>query len=258
MGKVLKYVLGSAAVLVLVAGIIVYVVLTKLDGIIKEQVETIGPQATGTPVTLGGVHVSVFSGEGSMRRLRIGNPEGFQSDYAFELDSIDLAVDLTSLMSDVIVVESIAIDGARLSAEQKGNRINLNDILNNVERYSGPSEEGSDGDGEADDTRIIVRQFRFSNGEVSVRSDLFEGEKSVAIPEVVLKGIGEKTAGVTIAEATQQMVRPIVNGAVQAAKQEFVTAGKEELKKRAEEEIGKALEKEAGAKLKDLLRPRDD
>jgi hypothetical protein len=75
----------SGVVLAFIVAIAVFVVLGRLGRLIESGVETHGPGLTGTDVALGGASVSIFSGEGELTNLRIGNPEGFSNDRAFDL-----------------------------------------------------------------------------------------------------------------------------------------------------------------------------
>jgi len=58
---------------------------TRLDALIKGAVETYGPRITQTTVKLRAVHVSPFSGEGSLKGLVIGSPAGFSEPEVLSL-----------------------------------------------------------------------------------------------------------------------------------------------------------------------------
>ena len=74
-------------VLALVLGIGVFVLMTLGTGI-KTVVETLGPEMTQAQVTLSSAKISLLSGDGRLKGLVIGNPEGFDTENAFSLGEI--------------------------------------------------------------------------------------------------------------------------------------------------------------------------
>jgi len=76
---------------------------------VKAAIERFGSDITGTKVTVGSVDISLKSGLGTIRGVRVDNPEGFSSDDAFELGEITVDLDVASLNRDPIVIEEIRI-----------------------------------------------------------------------------------------------------------------------------------------------------
>ena len=89
-------IVGGAVVgllVVLVAGVVAYV-LSNLDSLVKEAVETHGSAVTQAKVTLNEVKIEATSGAGALRGLTVGNPAGFKTSSAFELGQISIKYDL--------------------------------------------------------------------------------------------------------------------------------------------------------------------
>ena len=63
----------------------VVVALSYADKLVKDAVETLGPEFTQSEVTLGGVNISLLGGSAGLSDLAVGNPAGFSSDNAFSL-----------------------------------------------------------------------------------------------------------------------------------------------------------------------------
>ncbi|MDC3261871.1 hypothetical protein OAU76_01745 [bacterium] len=82
MGKLVKILLSLVLVLVLVVGVIIVL---NLGSGLKVAIESLGPEVTQSSVTLDKAEISLISGEGSLRGLIIGNPEGFATERAFSL-----------------------------------------------------------------------------------------------------------------------------------------------------------------------------
>jgi len=246
MRKLLLVLAGIVGVVVIVVVIAGFVLFSNLDRIVKGVIETVGSEATATAVTVQEVNLSLSSGDGALDGLTIGNPDGFDSEYAFQLDRISIGIDLASISSDVIVIREIVVDGPRLFFEQLGDRNNLDAILENL-----GSDSGSSGDGDATETKLIVQTFRFINGEATVIVDQLDTELTAKIPDIVVHGIGEKTQGETVEEVARQLLEPILAQSVDAAK----GAAREVLEERIDEEkekLEKDLEKRGQEKIDDL------
>lgn len=236
LGKRVGLVTGVLVLGIAVAG---YVVLGRLGRIIEDRVETTGPQLTGTDVDLGSAMVSIFSGEGALRDLSIGNPKGFSGDDAFDLGKIEVAVDLRSLAGDVVRVKSVVIDGPKLLAEFDANgRNNLKTILDHVKAAagSGRADRGDTGT----EPRLIIEEFRFENAEVHALAGAFDLDKTVRLPPVVLRNVGGR-GGATPAQLGQQVLRPIIDAAVKAATKEYLAAQRDKLGAKAEEKLMEKL-----------------
>lgn len=237
MSKTASRIALAAGVLVLIVAIAAFAVLGRLGRWIERGVESAGPTITGTEVTLGSANVSIFSGEGALRNLHIGNPKGYSSDRAFDLDKIAVAVDLKSVTQDVIHIRSVVVDAPRLVAEfDAAGRSNLNQILDHVRAASrGGGAKGKGGDDAQ--TRMIIDEFRFENAEVHALAPAFDLDKALKLPPVVLKGLGAKQGGAAASDIAQQVMRPIIEAAVQAAMKEYVAAQRAKLGQKAEEKL---------------------
>jgi len=235
MGKKIGIALGA---LVVVAAVAAVVILGQLGRLIERGVETAGPRITGTDVTLGGASVSIFDGTGSLRRLHIGNPQGFESEQAFDLGEIAIAVDVKSVTADVVRIRSIVIDGPRLVAEfDAAGRSNLDAIMNHVKAASrGKSGGGGEQAGGDPEPKLIIEEFRFQNAEVRALAPAYGVDKGLKIKPVVLKNLGGK-GGASAADLANQVMRPIVDAALRAAMQEYLAAQRGKLEEKAKEKL---------------------
>lgn len=198
---------------VAVAGAIAWLAV-NLNDLVRDGVEDYGPEYTGTAVTLEAVDLSLFSGEGELRGLVVGNPEGFEGADPFRLGRVRVALDTSTLTDDVIVVREIIVEEAEIHAILKSLRnSNLQTILDNVEAAA-PADEAPTADA-GEPLKVIVDRFAFTGGAASVTAAQ-AGSVNVDIPDVILTGIGRKSNGETIGEALSQMIGPIVGAIVQA------------------------------------------
>ena len=92
-----KVILGLALVIIFAIAGGVYYVLSNLDALVKEAIETHGSQATQTAVRVDKVKIDLSNGAGAITGLTIANPGGFAMPYAFSLGEIRAGIDLQSL-----------------------------------------------------------------------------------------------------------------------------------------------------------------
>jgi hypothetical protein len=236
--------IAACAVLVVVIGAAV-VVLGQLGRLIERGVEAHGPGLTGTEVALGNAHVSIFSGEGELTNLRIGNPEGYSDGRAFDLGRIRIAIDPKSVASDVIHIRKLVVDGPRLLVEfDPRGRNNLKTILNHVKAAAGGGTSTTKApSGGGDGKKLIIDEFRFENAEARALAPSLNLDKTLKLPPVVLKNLGARQGGAAAADIAGQVLRPIVDATVGAATREYVKAQRDKLGDKAKDEAKKELDK---------------
>ncbi len=199
----MKRLLIILGVLVFLAAAGFLVLTTVLNTTVASQIEAVGNEATQTPVQVEDVEISLFSGKGEIRNLTIDNPDGFNTDYAFELGSISIHIDVASVREDVIVIHEISIDGARLIAEQKLRRNNLRQILGNLRDFADTGEETEW------PANLVIEQLHFTNAQVTLQAPLIS-EKNIAIPDVHVSDIGRSSVGVSVPEAPLRILEPLI------------------------------------------------
>lgn len=228
--------IGLGAVLLLLV-IALAVVLGQLGRLIERGVQTAGPQITGTDVSLGSAWVSIFSGEGSLKRLHVGNPAGFSTDRAFDLGEIAIAIDPKSVTSNVIHVRSVVVKAPQLVAEfDQGGRSNLDAIMEHVRAASGGGAAKGESSGGAQ-RKMIIDEFRFENAQVRALAPAFGVDKTLNLQPVVLKNLGAKQGGAAASDIANQVMRPIVDSAIRAATQEYLKGQRDKLGDKAKEKL---------------------
>ena len=121
--------------LVLVVLIIVIVVAFNLyaDKALKWGVEKGGASALKVPVGLGKANLSLIGGSLGLQNFTIANPPDYTNKQFLDLKSASVKVKTASLLSDVIEIPEIKLNGVNVVLEQKGIRSNnIQDLLNNI------------------------------------------------------------------------------------------------------------------------------
>jgi uncharacterized protein involved in outer membrane biogenesis len=198
--------MGSGAVVVIII-ILLIVGVSNLGPIIKNAVNTHGPEITKTDVRLGDVSVSIFSAEAKLKDFYLGNPKGFTSPQAMNVGAIYVDVDEKSLTGDTIIIDKIEVVAPEITYEKTRGTDNFKTILNNVKSSVGadtPSEKGSGKAGEG--RKIIIRNFIVRDGKVNLAMAALSGKSlSASLPDIHLKDIGKKKGGASPAEVFKEV-----------------------------------------------------
>ena len=251
MKTVLK--VGGVMVLLIIAALVLLSV--SLNSIIKTGVETLGPQITGTPVTLEQADLSLLSGQGELQGLLVPNPQGFQTQYAFELGRVYVNTDIESVLSDKLMIKEIIIEAPEITFEGTLSGSNITKIQENVEKFSASvggkddddDDEESQEEQESAEKKVQIDHFILKNAQVHISTPILQGQDvSIPLPEIHLRDIGKQSNGATLQEVSSLVFSAIEKAIVQAVS----NSGKlvEHGLKKIEEHLGEAA-KEGASKV---------
>ena len=226
----MKKILIGLIVVILVAVGGVFLV---FDSMLKTGIETAGSSILGTSVTLGSIGISPLSGSGGIKELRIGNAEGYSAPYAMELGALDVKINVGSVLSDVIEIESIIIQRPEITYETRITTDNIRALLDNI--GGGGSGEAASEESAGGGKKVIIRDFKMIDPQVNLVAII--GQAPISLPDIHLQNIGEKDASVTVAEAGRQIL-----GALNKALLGANLPTLDEVRERVEEEIGAQVE----------------
>ena len=159
------------------------------DSIIKEQIEVVGSELTGVPVSVDAVKFDLTKGAGQISGLVIGNPDGYQSPHAFQMSHLGVEVDIKSLLSAApLVLSEIIIDSPEVNLEVKGKSSNLSDISSAIEKNAGTAEEKSPQGEDGKPLLISIQHLSIKGVKLMV---IESGEStSQTLPAIDLNNIG--------------------------------------------------------------------
>jgi len=115
--------------------IVILIVVVNLYGDlgVKWGIETAGKKTLNVGVKVEKARLGILSGTLGMENLVIDNPKEYQNPHLLELDSGKIQVNIGSLLSDVVKIKEIKLDGVNVTLEQKDVRgNNIQDILKNI------------------------------------------------------------------------------------------------------------------------------
>jgi hypothetical protein len=219
------------AVIAIAVGVALRYGARELDGAVASTIERHASAITGTDVDVDGVDLALTAGRADLGGLTIGNPRGYETDYAVRIGSAAVTLDIGSLTGAVPVVKELVLDGALINAEQREAGSNLTDIQKNATASSGePAPAGEPG-------RIVVERFRVRNARLLVTSEHLSEPEELELKDVVVDNIGSATGGATYSEAAEAMLMPILAAARSAAADRLRTAAGEAVSDAAREEL---------------------
>lgn len=201
----------------------------RLDSVVGATVERYGSTVTGTDVSVDGVSLALTAGRAELAGVTVGNPRGYETDYAVHIGRASVELDVASLAGDVPVVEEIVLDGALINAEQRDAASNLTDIQRHATASSGEAPAGEPG-------RIVVERFRVNDARVLLTSEYLSEPEELPLRDVVVEGIGSGT-GATYSEAAEAMLMPVLSAARNAVAARLREVAGEAVSEAAREEL---------------------
>ena len=196
----MKKVLLVLALLIVGAGVFFYM---NFEAGLRRGIEIAASNALGTQVTVSGVGLSPLSGSGSISGLTIANPEGFEAPTLMELGSLDVAINLKSLVSDVIEIEHIIVNDVQVTYETTVVNDNIRTLLNNLPNANAAPVVEASPDAQPG-KQVIIRDLQLLNPQINLHTRI--ASAPVPLPNIELRDIGEQSNGVTVAEAARQIL----------------------------------------------------
>jgi len=128
--KVLRVIVLAILILLLIA---VVAVNLFADYAVRVGIETAATKTLNVGVSVSNVDLSIMAGKLTLKNLLINNPPGYQHEKLLELKNAKIEVDVKSLLSDVVKIREIKLDGVNVVLEQRGiSGNNLQDIIKTI------------------------------------------------------------------------------------------------------------------------------
>jgi uncharacterized protein involved in outer membrane biogenesis len=150
-----------------------------------------------------------------LRGLHVANPKGFQSPSAIRAESVAVAIQPSSVLSDKVIIRSINIVSPQITFEGGLQGNNLSQILANI-RGAGPPQDS------ASARKLQVDDLHISGAQVDITVTL-PGAKTatVTLPDIHLAQLGQGPDGITSAELSERLLALLLESAIGAATAEL-------------------------------------
>lgn len=190
--KTPKKILIAAAVLLLVLAGAIFFLLRNLDSIVKTAIEKYGSETTKTSVRVSSVKIKLSSGEGAIKGLTVSNPKGFSSSKIFSLGEISTKIDIRSVRSKIIIIDSIIISAPQVLYEMNSSGgANIDALKKNIQSAGNEKKPEKKEDG--GEIRLHIKKLVIQNGKINLRLPTGSDKPSVInLPRVELTDIGKK------------------------------------------------------------------
>lgn len=181
-------IIGVIVAAVVAVGLTLYF-FKNLNSLVAAAIEKYGGDATGTRVSVAGVEISLRAGRGSIKGLRVANPQGFSGRDAFSLADITVDIDLGSVRDNPVIIDEIRIQAPVVYAEVKETGAsNIDALRKQVDSHRTGSDESG-----GSTTNIRIKTFVFEKGRINVDATALGVQKQeLALPEIRLTDVGGK------------------------------------------------------------------
>lgn len=207
----------SAKRIVIILGIVIAVILIAavlfLSPLVKAAVEKGAPPMLGVPVTLDRPGINLLTGKIKLRNLVVGNPEGYNTDYAFKLGQFKINMQMSTLGSDTMVIKDILIDGPEIIWEAGLGNSNIGTILDNLKKKS-PAEKPEEEQAEPEETgtKVQIDNLLISGAKLKFSAKMMGGQAvSIPLPDIRLKDLGKDKEGASILDVITEVMNAIVS-----------------------------------------------
>lgn len=214
-------ILSVIAGVLLVLGLAAYVVLAHyLDTIVVNGVNSYGPKLTQSKVELVSASLSPLSGAGTLTGLTVGNPAGWSDGRAFYLGKVQVDLEPLSVFGDHVVINEIVIDQPEFNYETKIVASNINDLLKNIEAFTGTGQTVAAKSGQP--MKFVVKKFRLTNGKATV--GLGANALIVTLPPISMDNLGMADGGITADQLAGAIMKQVL-GSIVAGTAESLRSG---------------------------------
>ena len=199
--------------LVITLAVMIFFLLSDLDGLVKTTIEAAATEALQTDVNIGQVTVELTKGRGEIEDLTIANPLGFDEPFFFKLNRVAVHFDPSSIDEDVYIIKELKIDGAKLILEHKGiNNTNIHTLLDNLKQNS---ENHGDSNNRTPEPLFAINVLNITNTTMQMVSPEFKN-RQLNLANVQRTHIGDRKNGLTRKQLAIAIFQPFLDEAKQS------------------------------------------
>lgn len=194
-----KLLLGLGILVVLLGGGMFYV-LSNLNSIVERIIETSGTNAVGSEVAVDGVDIKLKDGDASILGFTVDNPAGFSSNDMISFDELSVDIDVSSLTSDVIRINSVVARIPFVRFETGQGSSNLQKVSERFASEPAAPAESSSGDSPV----LSIGTIRIEDIQGVISDERLSSDVNVNLGDIVLNDLEG-----TPAQIARQIMRPL-------------------------------------------------
>ncbi|CAC9436720.1 hypothetical protein BSPLISOX_1090 [uncultured Gammaproteobacteria bacterium] len=178
-----------------------------------------------TPVEISQLNLRLLDKSLNVDFIKVQNPPNFKNKNAFSLDHFLLKVG--AIKSNLIVIDAIELDGLQFTLEQNINKVNLTQLLSNVEKQDENNISASAKTQDNNQQRIKIKTLEVRNISLKVNTKWIK--TTLKIPNISAHNFGGNS-GTPVNEIGKQVAQEILYNLKQALEEQGIEAGKKEIK----------------------------
>ncbi len=175
--------------------------------LVEKAVEAGTTYALGVETDLGSASLNIGGGSLELDDFEVDNPEGFAGKHFLTLQRGKLSVETGSVLDNMVVVDSLIIEGVDLNLEQVGKKGNYQELLDNIGKIDNSSSE--------DSHKFRIGLIALRDINVNGSLDLLgkKVEKSFTLDNFQLRDVGGDS-GAKIGEVAATMIKTLISKAL--------------------------------------------
>ncbi len=197
MKKALKIITKTLLWLVVLVVVALLTLPLWVSPVVRTAANRITPNYTGTYFNLGAFGLNPYSGHLHVGSVQLDNPKGYRPAKAVTLGNLDVDVDMSTVLSETIVIRDIVVKDLFISLASKDGTNNFAAIA----AYATKDKEESEEKAEKDETstkserKVVIDRIRLEG--VSVQYEMIK----LPLPTITLTDIGRESDGVGFEDA---------------------------------------------------------
>lgn len=181
---------------------VIYWINSNLNHVARELMINYVGEMAQAKVSIDNVAIDMTNGKCVIKNFVLGNPKGFQADYAIKVKEFSLEIVPSTLTEQVIVIKRIQIVAPDIIYERSDKSTNFDMIQGNIAAYLGPTKAQS-----PDDKKVIVNQLSIKDGKIQALAAFMNGQPVVFdLPDLYMKNLGKAENGLSPGQLGQVIV----------------------------------------------------
>lgn len=167
-----------------------------LGSVSKIVAESVVPDITGTDFDIDALSVNLYSGQVSAEGIVLKNPKGFKDADAVRVGKVDVKISMSSIKTNVIVVESVLVKDLFVSYVSSNGTNNFDYISSYASKSEDSEQDEKTQVSEAQDEgkKVVIDLVKLEGAKVKL------GVVPLPVPNLELKDIGKESNGVILSE----------------------------------------------------------
>lgn len=196
MKKALKIITKTLLWLVVLVVVALLTLPLWVSPVVRTAANKITPNYTGTYFNLGAFGLNPYSGHLHAGKVQLDNPEGYRPSKAVTLGDLDIDVDMSTVLSETIVIRDIVVKDLFVSIASKDGTNNFAAIAAYATKGKEETEETVDDEDTTNSAhKVVIDRIRLEG--VTVQYERIP----IPLPTITLTDIGRESNGIEFEDA---------------------------------------------------------